>query len=153
ARRARVILPILRTVALLGLTVAAARPQKADESTRQFAEGVAIQLVIDTSRSMEDVDLSPPGLPKDRQMSRLDVIKDVVKRFISGDEKRKLPGRPNDLIGLVRFARYADSVCPLTLDHENLQKVLDATSYAGEEFMVEARKLQNKPMLSRADER
>ena len=28
-----------------------------------------------------------------------------------------LPGRSNDLIGLVRFAGYADTASPLTLDH------------------------------------
>lgn len=152
ARRARLILPVLRTIGLVALTVAVARPQQADESTRVFAEGVAIQLVIDTSRSMEDFDLSPPGRRGDDQLSRLDVVKNVIRRFVTGDEKDGLAGRPNDLIGVIRFARYADSVCPLTLDHENLLKVLQATSFAGEEFVAEARRLQNKPMLSRADE-
>ena len=31
-----------------------------------------------------------------------------------------MAGRPDDLIGLVTFAGYADSLCPLTLDHGNL---------------------------------
>src|SRR5262245_46501494 len=42
---ARNILYVLRSVALICLIVACARPQKADESSRIFAEGVAIQLV------------------------------------------------------------------------------------------------------------
>jgi Ca-activated chloride channel homolog len=32
----------------------------------------------------------------------------------------ELSGRPNDLLGLITFARYADTVCPLTLSHEAL---------------------------------
>ena len=35
------------------------------------------------------------------------------------------PGRPDDLIGLIGFARYADSLAPLTLDHENVLSILD----------------------------
>jgi Ca-activated chloride channel family protein len=34
------------------------------------------------------------------------------------------PGRSNDLIGLVSFARYADGACPLTADHGNLLNIL-----------------------------
>ena len=34
-------------------------------------------------------------------------------------------GRPDDLVGLVSFARYADSLCPLTLDHGNLLTILE----------------------------
>lgn len=117
----RSILYLLRSVAILALIVAVARPQRADETSRIHAEGVAVQLVIDTSGSMDDKDLSPPG----RRLSRLDVVKDVVRRFVAG-EPGGLPGRPNDLIGLIRFAQYADSVCPLTLDHANVLEVIDA---------------------------
>lgn len=124
ARKARVILPILRLVALACLIVAAARPQKADQGTQTFVEGIAIEMVVDTSPSMEDIDLSPRGA----NISRLGVVKEVFKRFVTGDKDLELPGRPNDLIGMVRFARYADSVCPLTLDHDALLKVLESTN-------------------------
>jgi Ca-activated chloride channel family protein len=122
-RSLRLILPILRTAALICLIVAVARPQKADETARIFAEGIAIQMVVDTSGSMYDFDLTPPG----RELTRLDVVKDVFRKFVRGDEDIGLPGRPNDLIGMIRFARYADAVCPLTLDHDNLLEVLDGT--------------------------
>ncbi len=118
--RIRLVLPLLRTVALGCLVLAAARPQRADETSRVYAEGVAIQLVLDTSTSMEDTDLSPPG----KRLTRLDVVKDVVGRFIHGDGE--LSGRPNDLIGLIRFAGYADSICPLTLDRLTLKAILDS---------------------------
>ena len=120
-RRLRMVLPILRMAALLCLVVAVARPQRPDESSQIYAEGIAIQMVVDTSSSMRDTDLSPPG----RKMMRLDVVKDVFRRFVLGDDE--LPGRPNDLIGMVRFALYADSVCPLTLDHDALEEVLSQT--------------------------
>lgn len=122
-RSLRLILPILRTVALICLIVAAARPRKADETARIFAEGIAIQMIVDTSGSMYDFDLTPPG----RELTRLDVVKDVFRKFVRGDEDIGLPGRPSDLVGMIRFARYADAVCPLTLDHDNLLEVLGGT--------------------------
>jgi Ca-activated chloride channel family protein len=121
AHRVRVILPALRIAALACLIVAVARPQHPDESSQVFAEGIAIQMVVDTSSSMSDNDLSPPN----REMSRLDVVKDVFRRFVAGEGD--LPGRPNDLIGMIRFALYADSICPLTLDHKALLDALAQT--------------------------
>ena len=120
-RRGRLILPALRTVALFCLIVAVARPQRPDESSTLYAEGIAIQMVVDTSGSMRDLDLSPRG----ENHTRLDVVKQVFRKFVEGDKSSDLPGRPNDLVGMIRFARYADAVCPLTLDHENLMDVLD----------------------------
>ncbi|MCK4340109.1 MAG: VWA domain-containing protein [Phycisphaerae bacterium] len=120
-RHLRLILPILRTAALVCLIVAAARPQTPNESRRVLVEGIAIQMVLDISTSMNDLDLSP----RSQRWTRLDVVKDVFRRFVVGDDN--LPGRPNDLIGMIRFARYADSVCPLTLDRDALLDVLDDT--------------------------
>lgn len=120
AARLRLILPILRTLSLMALIVAVARPQKGDTPTRIFSEGIAIQMVVDTSSSMDDYDLAPPGTRK----NRLDVVKDVFRRFVVGGDG--LPGRSNDLIGMIRFAQYADSICPLTLDHDALLNVLDS---------------------------
>lgn len=119
--RWRAILPGLRSAAIACLVVAAARPQLPDAATRLFAEGIAILMVVDISGSMRDLDLSPPG----RTMTRLDVVKEVFRRFVEGGDG--LPGRPNDLIGMIRFARYPDSVVPLTLDHKYLLEALAAT--------------------------
>lgn len=120
-RRLRNALPVLRLAALAGLVIAVARPQRPDETSQVFAEGVAILMVVDTSSSMQDLDLSPP----DRRLTRLDVVKDVFRRFVRGEGG--LPGRPNDLIGMIRFALYPDSVCPLTLDHDTLLEILAQT--------------------------
>jgi Ca-activated chloride channel homolog len=104
------------------LIVAVARPQKADESSQIYAEGIAIEMVVDTSSSMNDEDLSPRG----QRQTRLDVVKDVFRRFVAGDGG--LPGRPNDLIGMIRFAKFADSILPLTLDHKAVLDVLERTN-------------------------
>jgi Ca-activated chloride channel family protein len=121
AARCRGVLPVLRIVGLACLIVAAARPQRADQSSQTYAEGIAILMVVDTSGSMSDLDLSPPG----KRLNRLDVVKDVFRRFVQGQGEGG--GRKNDLIGMIRFARYADSVCPLTLDHKSLIDVLSQT--------------------------
>ena len=52
AVRLRWIVPALRSAALIVLIVCLARPQKADEHTRVFTEGIAIQLLVDRSESM-----------------------------------------------------------------------------------------------------
>lgn len=126
--RLHLLLPVLRLAAIALLIVAAARPMQPSESRRLVVEGIAIQLVIDTSGSMLQLDLSPPS----RQMTRLDVVKDVITRFVKGDGK--LPGRPNDLIGVIRFAMYADAVSPLTLDHAAVIDVLGKTEVELDRF-------------------
>ncbi len=123
AARLRRILPVLRLAALACLIVAVARPQQADQTSRTFAEGIAIQMAVDVSSSMNDTDLAPRG----RQRTRLDIVKDVFREFVVGNPDSDLQGRPNDLIGMIRFARYADSVCPLALDRDSLLEILEQT--------------------------
>ena len=61
---------------------------------------------------MRALDFTLGGQPA----NRLDALKDVARRFIKGGDG--FAGRPNDLIGVVCFAGKADSVVPLTLDHD-----------------------------------
>ena len=110
---------VLRWLAVAALCVGLARPQKGDEQTRVFAEGIAIQMVVDISSSMETLDFEFGGQPA----NRLEAVKRVFRSFVEGTEE--LSGREDDLIGMVTFARYAESACPLTLDHDNLLKVLN----------------------------
>lgn len=79
------------------------------------SEGIALYLVLDQSGSMkETISVSSAGLPK--QSSKMDLLKKLTTQFIEGDPQAGLTGRPNDLIGLVGFARTARLVAPLTLD-------------------------------------
>ncbi len=117
---ARHVVPLLRTLAVVLLVVCVARPRRADEMTKVKTEGVAIQLIVDRSPSMNAEDLQDPH---GRKQTRLQVVKDVVRGFIKGDEK-ELVGREDDLIGLTSFARYPDTECPLTWDHGHLLAAL-----------------------------
>ncbi len=101
----RVVLGVLRAAAMALLVVALARPQLGSAETRVHREGVDVVLAVDISGSMlaEDFTLGS------ERASRLDVVKSVVKEFVTA--------RPEDRIGLVLFAARPYTQCPLTLDH------------------------------------
>ncbi|MHC4235135.1 MAG: vWA domain-containing protein [Planctomycetota bacterium] len=120
--RARHAIPVLRTLAVGLLIVCLARPEKGNELTRIYAEGIAIQMVVDLSGSMEHADFAIGR----RRCSRLDAVKVVFRNFVEGAGE-DLDGRPDDLVGLIGFARYADSLAPLTLDHDNVLAILDTS--------------------------
>ena len=124
AVRARWIVPLLRTVAVVLLIVCMARPRIANQQTSVSSEGIAIELVVDRSGSMRAMDFRLNG----RDVTRLEVVQDVVNQFVTGGDD--LAGRPNDLIGLIAFGTYADSVCPITLDHEHLTRTVEAVRAA-----------------------
>lgn len=103
----------LRALCLVFLVIAAARPRLPLEETKIFVEGVDIVLDVDTSGSMRAMDFEMGG----RRFDRLTVVKNVVEEFIKK--------RPNDRIGLVAFSALAYTVCPLTLDHDWLERNLE----------------------------
>jgi len=109
---------ILLAAATVVLAIALAGPRTGDGSSKIHREGIALMLVVDRSGSMNARDF----VLDDSSVDRLQAVKQVLHRFlgVSGGE-----GRPDDLVGLVTFARYADSVAPLTLDHKNLVSILD----------------------------
>ncbi|MHB8867000.1 MAG: vWA domain-containing protein [Pirellulaceae bacterium] len=107
---------ILLALAVIALVASLARPRTPQRETRVTREGIAIMMVVDLSSSMDARDM----VEDDRSVNRLDVVKDVFVDFVLGTDRTAGRGRPDDLIGIVSFARYADSLCPLTLDHGNL---------------------------------
>ena len=109
---------LIRVIALILLITALARPQTGREQIKEISKGVAIEMVVDRSSSM-GAELEYNG----ENMTRLDVVKNVFNEFVMGGG-RDLEGRPNDLIGMIVFARYADTVCPLTLAHGALPAFL-----------------------------
>lgn len=123
--RLRPLLTVLRVVCVVLLVVALARPRHGSQMHRVAAKGVAMQLVVDRSGSM-DTRMSYAG----QEMSRLDVVKRVLADFVKGGQD--LPGRPNDLIGLVTFARYADTTCPLVFAHDAVLGFLSQTPVVGQ---------------------
>lgn len=99
---------------LVLLVIALAQPQTETLQTREEAEGIAIALVLDVSSSM-DIRLDFRG----ERATRFSVAKEVLETFILGDGEN-LHGRPNDLLGLFTFARYADTISPMTHAHKAL---------------------------------
>lgn len=111
ALKIRWVIPALRAGAIALLALCLARPVIANQQTKMFVEGSALQFVVDRSGSMRALDFELNGKTSDR----LEAVKQVGSAFIQGGEG--LAGRPDDLVGLITFARYADSLSPLTLDH------------------------------------
>lgn len=102
----------LRLLGLGLLILALARPREGLTQRVAETEGIAIELVVDRSGSMDHDDYVLNG----RWVTRLDAVQATALQFIIGDDD--LPGRPHDSIGLVAFARYAETLSPPTLDHE-----------------------------------
>uniref|UniRef100_UPI003D0CC406 VWA domain-containing protein n=1 Tax=Haliangium sp. TaxID=2663208 RepID=UPI003D0CC406 len=105
-------------VAVVALSVALAGPRVARGDSHIQREGIAIMMVVDISSSMRALDLSDEDVEK----TRLDAVKEVFRSFVEGDGE-DLGGRPDDAIGLVSFAGYADTRCPLTLNHASLLSI------------------------------
>ena len=111
--RAGRLLPLMRWLALALFIIGLARPQKVDSETTQKASGVDIVVALDMSGSMKSEDFKLKG----KQVNRLAVAKDVLRKFIDK--------RPNDRIGIVAFGAQAFIAAPLTLDHSFLHENLD----------------------------
>ena len=104
---------ILRTLAIVLLVAALARPQSGTQATEVLTEGIDIILCLDTSGSMRALDFKW----KSERQNRLQVVKRVVNNFIKE--------RKNDRIGMVVFGEEAFTQCPLTLDYGVLLNFLD----------------------------
>src|SRR6202041_1055261 len=97
------------------LILALARPQFGTATSRTRASGIDIMIFLDVSLSMLSEDYSIGS----QRASRLEVVKQVTEKFISG--------RPDDRIGVIAFSGRPYLVSPLTLDHtwlvENLARL------------------------------
>lgn len=98
-------LPALaRGLAIACMVIGLARPQTAGDQIRISGRGLAIALVVDRSSSMKTTDFPSEG----GLLSRLDATKRTLVRF--------LEARADDLIGVVAFANFPDTIAPPTLD-------------------------------------
>ena len=98
---------VLRSLGLVALVVAFARPQAGVTAENVTTEGIDIVLALDLSTSMLAEDLEP---------NRIEAAKAVAADFVAG--------RRNDRIGLVVFAGDAFTQVPLTLDYSMVTTVL-----------------------------
>ena len=99
----------LRNLLLAAAIVALARPRSGARAESSTSQGINIVLAIDLSSSMLAQDFQP--------QNRIEVAKDVVKRFITA--------RTSDRIGVVAFAAEALTQVPLTTDYPVVQAAVD----------------------------
>lgn len=139
----------LRWLTLLLLVLAVLRPQTGRRLTQVQTEGIDIVLVLDTSGSMQALDLDTDEPNEARRRNRLEVSRDVIKQFVTA--------RPGDQLGLVVFGEQAFTQCPLTLDHGVLRTLLDRVEIGiagdataiGSAVGVAAKRLQDSPAKSK----
>jgi Ca-activated chloride channel family protein len=96
--------------------IAMARPQTGRSHHKVLTEGIDIVLAVDTSGSMQALDLDTDRSVHKRR-NRLQVVQSVVEEFVKK--------RSNDQIGMVVFGADAFTQCPLTLDHGILATFLE----------------------------
>ncbi|MDD3806543.1 MAG: VWA domain-containing protein [Candidatus Marinimicrobia bacterium] len=104
----KILIPlVLKYLAFIFIIIALTRPQKGNV-TREFTQpGIDIVIALDISGSMRAVDFQP---------NRLEAAKKVAIDFVKG--------RQTDRIGLVVFAAEAFLQCPLTVDYDVLNGMI-----------------------------
>ena len=102
----------LRSLAIIALIFALARPQSSLSWQNSTTEGIDIVIASDISGSM---------LAEDFQPNRLEAGKNIAIDFIKN--------RPDDRIGLVIFSGESFTQCPLTIDHDVLINLYQDIKY------------------------
>ena len=108
-RKTTLFLFLFRNLLLASMIVALSRPRSGAHAEDVTSEGINIVLAIDLSSSMLAQDFQP--------QNRLEVAKEVVKRFITA--------RSSDRIGVVAFAAEALTQVPLTTDYPVVTGAVD----------------------------
>lgn len=103
---------VLRSLLVILLSIALARPQMSNRLQSESTEGIDIMMALDVSGTMLGEDFRP---------NRLEAAKAVAKEFVSS--------RPNDQIGLVLFAGESFTQCPLTADHTVLFDLFESVKF------------------------
>lgn len=87
--------------------------------------GIAIYFLLDESGSMvEKINtINARGMPIEVQ--KIALAKQAILSFIDGQKGLNLPGRRDDLVGLMAFARIPEVLCPLTLNRSEIADKLN----------------------------
>ena len=99
------------------IIIALARPRKIDRLSESKIDVVDILLVLDISSSMLADDFTP---------NRLEVVKNTAKEFVSS--------RNGDRLGVVVFAGQSFIQCPLTVDINVLNNLINEINVADREY-------------------
>ncbi len=117
----------LRGEIVLCAILALAGPRFPDQTTRLPTEGIAIMFACDVSGSMAEQDF--PWVTGEPPTARIEAAKRAFGLFVAGGttpDGTHFDGRPGDQIGLIVFAAWPHTECPLTLNHTVLLGILDA---------------------------
>ncbi len=107
-----IIPPILFLLAIELILMALSGPQRTNETSEQWTEGIDITIAIDISQSMEGMDFKP---------NRLEAAKRIATNFVDG--------RKGDRIGIVEFRGEAFSRCPITSDYDLVKSQIDEINF------------------------
>jgi Ca-activated chloride channel family protein len=137
-----VLLPLLAGALFI---VGLARPQLQQGSSEVEASGVDLMLAIDVSGSMQSLDYKKDDQP----VSRIDIVKEAVAKFIDA--------REDDRLGLIEFSGAPYLISPLTLDHDWLRQGLDRANTGtiedgtaiGDAIAMCVNRLRNQPSKSK----
>lgn len=136
---------ILLHLLWLTLVLALMRPQWLDPYTENRTAGYDLMLAVDASHSMNALDFTQGG----QQVSRMQVVKGVVQKFIEG--------REGDRVGLIIFGSQAYVLSPLSFDRRAVSSLLgdvvpriagDGTAI-GDALGLGVKKLRERPEGSR----
>ncbi len=111
------LVPSLYALAWVFLTLALMRPQVKEFSDR-VQEGAPLMVLIDRSSSMQNYLGSS-------YRSRLDSAKEVFLDIVKQN--------PSRAIGLITFAKYVQTISPLTFSHQPLTQLIDYIDFAEED--------------------
>lgn len=112
---------LLRALGLACLVLALAGPLDGFQIRKDRANVIDIMLCVDVSGSMAQEDFIANGQPR----NRLYVTKEAVRDFIEGRKARIEDRYGLDRLGLITYAGFAWTACPLTLDYGILERELD----------------------------
>ena len=127
------------------LVLALMRPQWLEPYTENRTAGYDLMLAVDASHSMNALDFTLKG----QQVSRMQVVKGVVSKFIEG--------RQGDRIGLVIFGSQAYVLSPLSFDRRAVSSLLSSVipriagdgTAMGDALGLGVKKLRERPEGSR----
>jgi Ca-activated chloride channel family protein len=113
--------PLLRAGGLSFLTFALAGPLQGFQPQKSRTNIIDIMLCVDVSGSMRAMDFEYGG----RRRDRLYVTKTAVQDFLKSRKGRTQDRFGLDRVGLILYAGYAWTQCPLTLDYGVLEHELE----------------------------
>lgn len=109
-KKQKLLTQVLKYFVILFSIIALASPVKIDQNEIIKNDGINIVLDLDASGSMKNIDL-------DDNKNRFDVVKEIVKDFISK--------RTNDNVGVVLFGSWVYMASPISFDKDAQKEIID----------------------------